>query len=202
MATPAKPASKAKKKRAPARKKRAPRKKTTPHAKRVALAAAAAKARRAKMIAEPVRRDPVGKWLERAGGGSTPLYLGDEDIITALKCMAEGATLVEVAVELGVSSRTLYNWIRKHPEFGAAIEHGRSMAQAWFERNMREGMRDREFNATPAIFLMKNQFPDAYADRKEIKHSGTMTTLLEDVRNRNEALRTASMTAEEEFDDE
>ena len=42
----------------------------------------------------------------------------------AISLMKEGASITEVAAECGVTKKTLYEWMDKHPEFLNSIKIG------------------------------------------------------------------------------
>ena len=52
----------------------------------------------------------------------------------AKKVMASGGSKASVAGHLGISSRTLYRWIKTHPEFKEAIEVGESLGSMYYEK--------------------------------------------------------------------
>lgn len=55
---------------------------------------------------------------------------------------AEGQSDAEVAVRLGICTRTLYRWEDSHPDFGEAMAIGKTRSQAWWQilgRNMAQG---------------------------------------------------------------
>jgi transposase-like protein len=77
--------------------------------------------------------------------------------------MGEGAALVEVAVELGISEDTLYEW--RKPEsphynkaFSEAIKKGVEASRAWWVRKGRTNLENREFQYVGWYMNMKNRF--------------------------------------------
>lgn len=91
----------------------------------------------------------------------------------ALDLMRSGASLVEVAADLGISEETIHTWKRdgKHKAFSAAIDAGVSLAQAWWEKLGRAGAAGK-VDVQPAlwIFTMKNRF--RWSDRTETELTG------------------------------
>lgn len=86
---------------------------------------------------------------------------------------AEGASLTEIGVRLGISHQCQHEWAQKHPEFGEALKEARRLSQAWWEQKGREKTFNSEgFNATSYIFQMKNRFPADWRDRVEHSHEG------------------------------
>jgi orotate phosphoribosyltransferase-like protein len=70
-----------------------------------------------------------------------------------LELMEEGASLVEVAAELNISRSTLNDWKdeeseRFNKDFSDTIKRGVELSNAWWEREGRKALRDKEFNST------------------------------------------------------
>lgn len=85
----------------------------------------------------------------------------------------EGASITEMAFELGIDKTTLYDWLESNPEFSNAVKQAHSASQTWWEKEGRRGIwGGKAFNATTWIFNMKNRFRDDWADRTEVEHSG------------------------------
>jgi hypothetical protein len=54
---------------------------------------------------------------------------------------ADGQSVLEVAVNLGISKTAYYEYEAAHPEFADASMRGKELSQAWWERQGREGLR-------------------------------------------------------------
>lgn len=71
----------------------------------------------------------------------------------------EGYHHEEIASELGVTRKTLYNWRKAHPEFDQSMELADTHSTAWhmglFRRYTMGAVKD--FNPTGWIFTMKNK---------------------------------------------
>lgn len=90
-----------------------------------------------------------------------------------IKIMKEGASLVEVAADLEISRETIYDWCNPESErfnvkFSDTIKKGVSLSEAWWERNGRENLQNRDFNYTGWYMNMKNRFD--WADKTESKN--------------------------------
>lgn len=101
----------------------------------------------------------------------------------ALDLMKDGASIVEVCAELGISRETLYDWInpesdRFKQDFSDTIKDGKEYAQAWWEKKGREAtFKGMGFNATSYIFIMKNRFGQDYKDKQEVDNKSTTTII-------------------------
>lgn len=92
-----------------------------------------------------------------------------------LDLMRDGASLVEVSAELGIHRDTFYKWIDDkseyyHEEFGKAVSEGKLLSQAWWERNGRINLTNKDFSYTGWYMNMKNRF--GWADKQEVSGPG------------------------------
>lgn len=87
----------------------------------------------------------------------------------AIELMAEGASKIEVAVGLGISRETLYDYCNKYPEFSDAIKKGESLSEGWWTRQGRINLHNRDFNTGLWFINMKNRF--GWRDKIESNHS-------------------------------
>lgn len=89
----------------------------------------------------------------------------------ALGIMRNGASLAEVAAELGISFETLNVWRKdgKHKTLAQALDQGTTLAQVWWEKLGRAGAQN-GLLIQPAvwIFTMKNRFD--WTDKREVTH--------------------------------
>lgn len=77
----------------------------------------------------------------------------------------EGASISQIADEIGVSRWTLYRWEARYPEFGEAMQAARDWSQAWWERRANEYMIDPQahpLNARLWLIEMARRFPREY----------------------------------------
>ena len=85
------------------------------------------------------------------------------------KLFANGASVAEVCVELGISKDTFYKWKARHPQFADAVKEGLTLSEAWWARVGKMGtlgLGESQVNATMWIFNMKNRFH--WSDRHDI----------------------------------
>jgi len=90
--------------------------------------------------------------------------------------MSEGASIEEVAAEIGVVKQTLYNWCKEHSEFMDAKSIGEQLSKGWWYKQGRIALRDKEFSPTLFYMNMKNRFD--WADKQENKETGNPQIIL------------------------
>ncbi len=71
-------------------------------------------------------------------GGRPPKYKAQmaKDLPDMFK---EGQAVEEVCAELGITRKTFYEWVKKHPAFKKGYEQGRINANAWWMKLGRLG---------------------------------------------------------------
>jgi hypothetical protein len=79
--------------------------------------------------------------------------------------LAEGASMEEIGLELGVGYTVLYEYMDKHPEFANAIKKGRELSKGWWLKEGRVSLRDKDFSPTLWYMNMKNRF--GWTDKQE-----------------------------------
>ena len=87
---------------------------------------------------------------------------------------AQGASVAEMAFELGVTKPTLTNWAEAHPEFLSAFTRAKLASQVWWERKGRDGMEksSSEFQASIWSRSMAARFPDDWREVKGTELTG------------------------------
>ncbi len=92
-----------------------------------------------------------------------PTYYNPIACELVLKLGAHGASLTEMAHELGVARSSIYRWMSHHAEFSDAVTRARELSQAYWERVGRLGVLcGRNFNSRAYQFAMRNRFPADY----------------------------------------
>lgn len=84
-----------------------------------------------------------------------------------VELMARGASKFEVAAEIGVCMDTVTEWQKpeNNEAFSAAIKKGEQLSRAWWEKNGRINLENKDFSPTLWYMNMKNRF--GWADKQE-----------------------------------
>lgn len=86
--------------------------------------------------------------------------------------MAEGLSFEAFAGKIGVTKRTLYNWVEAHEEFLEAKRLGFEQCRLFWERKGIDGLSQKGFQERLWLANMKNRF--GWTDARDIKHSGSV----------------------------
>tara|TARA_Y100001973_G_scaffold48395_1_gene72038 strand:- start:3106 stop:3483 length:378 start_codon:yes stop_codon:yes gene_type:complete len=96
---------------------------------------------------------------------------GWEDTIINLS--KEGASIVELAVALDISRKTLYNLSERDEHFLHTIKKCKRYCEAWWLSKGRTELDNKDFSYTGWYMNMKNRFN--WADKQENKNDNTHT---------------------------
>ncbi len=92
-----------------------------------------------------------------------------------LEMYAEGASDVEIKAYIyfkrGSFSNDLWDrWVKEEEEFSETIKAGKMISEAWWAKQGRKNLKDKEFNYTGWYMNMKNRF--GWKDKTETVHMG------------------------------
>jgi len=76
----------------------------------------------------------------------------------------DGLTNEQIAHNIGISAKTLYEWQNKYSEFRNALKKGKEVIDREVENMLLQKCRDG--NMTAIIFWLKNRKPDQWRDRR------------------------------------
>ena len=86
--------------------------------------------------------------------GGRPTDYNPEWVKTLPEMFSEGQSVLEVAVNLGISRASYYNFEKEYPEFLDASTRGKELSQAWWERMGRENMFDtKEYDSETKVSI-------------------------------------------------
>ena len=91
----------------------------------------------------------------------------------------QGKSYAQIAAEIGVARKTLYEWATIYPEFSNALNFSRDLSQAWFE-NIAQGNMVAPTPGFSAPLWAKQvscRFPDDYTDKSKQEVSGSLSGL-------------------------
>jgi hypothetical protein len=88
--------------------------------------------------------------------------------------MEHGASLQEVKVLLGISNDLYDRWMKEDIEFSETIKRGKELSEAWWLKQGRTNLSNKEFSPTLWYMNMKNRF--GWRDRSENETRITLPT--------------------------
>jgi len=92
---------------------------------------------------------------------------------------AEGYSVAEMAADIGVTRKTMYQWAEEKPEFSDAFTRAKELSLSWWEAQARIGLYNRDgvsLNASLWSRSMAARFPADYTEKRDIVSSdGSMT---------------------------
>jgi len=102
-----------------------------------------------------------------------------QDLIDFMK---KGYSLASFGAEIGRSRETLYQWMKKYPEFGEAHKVGKQAALKFFETmlinatmgtipNQLKALGSKKLDIAAIIFALKTRFHLDYGEKQQIDHS-------------------------------
>ena len=83
---------------------------------------------------------------------------------------AQGLTMKQIALSLGIARSTLYENGKKNPDISDAIKKGRAKGLATISNALFQAAEGG--NITAQIFYLKNRCPDKWKDRRDTRVSG------------------------------
>ena len=133
--------------------------------------------RKAKSRKAPFGVIEGGKAQEPTPGkhpGGRPTKYHPSMLLIIFDLASQGASKVEIAVELGITRSTLYLWMQEVEEFSDAMQKADQIAQSWWERMGRQATFGAfpAFNSAAYIFQMKNRFRKDWQDIKQTELTG------------------------------
>lgn len=87
-----------------------------------------------------------------------------------IKLSKQGASIVELSVELGICRDTFYALSEREPKFSDTVKICKQYCEAWWMKQGRTQLENKDFSYTGWYMNMKNRFK--WTDRQETTHEG------------------------------
>lgn len=84
----------------------------------------------------------------------------------------QGASVAEMAHEIGVVKQTLYDWAEAHPEFLDAFTRARLASQVWWEREGKANLKTSGYQSAMWSRSMAARFPEDWREVKGTELTG------------------------------
>lgn len=85
--------------------------------------------------------------------------------------MSQGFDFDTLSHRLGVTPQTMYNWVKKYPDFNTAYHNGKSAQKEFYQKLCLNNAITNKGNASMCIFLAKNKLN--YTDKQQIDTRST-----------------------------
>lgn len=79
--------------------------------------------------------------------------------------MSKGYPFRTFAAVIGVNTQTIYDWVKRYPEFARAKQDGEAFEFAVWEKLLMRNAISRKGNIQAIIWAQKNKFPAEYRER-------------------------------------
>lgn len=108
---------------------------------------------------------------DKKNKGGRPSKYKSEYCEMLLQHMKDGFMFDTFAAVIEVNIDTLYEWVKRHPEFSDALKNGRVRELYWYEKTGKAAILGKipNFNAAVYCFHMKNKFK--WADKVEVEQT-------------------------------
>lgn len=83
-----------------------------------------------------------------------------------LEEMSQGASLQEIKAHFDISNTLHERWMDEEPEYKETIKRGIELSHAWWQKQGRVHLQNKDFSATLWYMNMKNRF--GWRDRQDI----------------------------------
>lgn len=113
--------------------------------------------------------------MSETGRPKEPCTLTQEQFSHILSEYNQGASDTEIKAYIweqrGSFSNDLWDrWLKEEPIFSEAVKKGRELSEAWWKRQGRVNLKDKDFSPTLWYMNMKNRF--AWKDTQDLNHGG------------------------------
>lgn len=102
-------------------------------------------------------------------------WLTDDGLLLLQGWARDGLTDEQIAKNIGINVRTLYEWKRDHKQIDHVLKKTKEVADREIENALFE--KAKSGDTTAIIFWLKNRRPHDWRDRKETALSGSVQTV-------------------------
>ena len=104
------------------------------------------------------------------GKGKYQEWITEEGLIKLEGWAKDGLTDEQIAKNIGITAKTLYEWKNKFSNVCETLKRGKDVVDRQVENALFESAL--EGNTTAQIFWLKNRKPKEWRDKQDIEHSG------------------------------
>jgi len=115
------------------------------------------------------------------GKGKYQEWITEEGLIKLEGWAKDGLTDEQIAKNIGITAKTLYEWKNKFSDVCETLKRGKDVVDRQVENSLFESAL--EGNTTAQIFWLKNRKPKEWRDKQDIEHSGKLgVTIVDDIK--------------------
>lgn len=98
---------------------------------------------------------------------------------TVIKMSMDGCSECEIRAALTVRGGKFYHQLwdaleKREEEFSSTLKKAKKLCQAWWEKQGRINLKEKDFNHVLWYMNMKNRFSDEWKDKQEHEHKGDL----------------------------
>lgn len=111
--------------------------------------------------------------------GKYEKWLREENLLLLEGWARDGLTDEQIAKNIGIGERTLYEWKEKYPQISQSLKKGKEVVDYQVENALLSSALDG--NTTAQIFWLKNRRPDKWRDKQKDEADNTALEKLDNI---------------------
>lgn len=111
--------------------------------------------------------------------GKYEKWLKEENLLLLEGWARDGLTDEQIAKNIGIGERTLYEWKEKYPQISQSLKKGKEVVDYQVENALLSSALDG--NTTAQIFWLKNRRPDKWRDKQKDEADTTALEKLDNI---------------------
>lgn len=111
--------------------------------------------------------------------GKYEKWLKEENLLLLEGWARDGLTDEQIAKNIGIGERTLYEWKEKYPQISQSLKKGKEVVDYGVENALLSSAL--EGNTTAQIFWLKNRRPDKWRDKQKEETDKTALDKLDSI---------------------